>query len=145
MTISMTTRKIRSHELDFENPYGEKHLYYRVTERPGEGNNITVSQDHNSFYQQRYSINIKNEHFEVDVNHTSFNKLMMALVHNSDHLSKVVRTLQQMGFKVEMPNPQDPCSSVFKQFLKDLPSGARDDWYSLWKAQKNSKEKETAQ
>jgi len=144
MTISMYTRKIRSHELDFERPYRDNRLYYRVTERPGEGNNITVSEEHNSFYQQRYAINIKNEHFEVDVNHTSFNKLMMALVHNSDHLSKVVRTLQQMGFKVEIPNPQDPCSAVFKQFLKDLPSGARDDWDSLWKAQKNSKEKETA-
>ena len=144
MTISIYTRKIKPHELDFENPYSPKRFYYSVTERNGEGNNITVSEDHNSFYQQRYAINIKNKHFEVDVNHTSFNKLMTALVHNSDHLSKVVRTLQQMGFKVEIPNPQEPCSAVFKQFLKDLPSGARDDWDSLWKAQKNSKEKETA-
>ena len=144
MTISMTTREIRPWERDLERRFGESRLSFDVTERTGEGNTISVSEEDSNPYNKRYAINIKNKHFEVDVNHTSFNKLMMALVHNSDHLSKVVRTLQQMGFKVEIPNPQDPCSAVFKQFLKDLPSGARDDWDSLWKAQKNSKEKETA-
>ena len=142
MTISMYTREIWPHELDFENSYGEKRLYYSMTERNGEGNNITVSEEDSNPYNRRYSISIENRHFEVDVNHTSFDKLMMALVHNSDHLSKVVRTLQYMGFKVEIPDPQGSCNDSFRRFLKDLPSGARDDWDSLWKTQKNSKEKE---
>ena len=144
MTISIYTRKIKPHELDFENPYSPKRFYYSVTERNGEGNTITVSEEDSNPYTRRYSIRIENEHFEVDVNHTSFDRLMMALVHNSDHLSKVVRTLQYMGFKVEIPDPQGSCNDSFKHFLNDLPSGARNDWDSLWKAQKNSKEKEIA-
>ena len=144
MTISIYTRKIKPHELDFENPYSPKRFYYSVTERNGEGNNITVSEEDSNPYTRRYSIRIENEHFTVLVSRTSFDKLMLELVHNTDHLSTVVRTLQQMGFKVEMPNPQDPCNDYFKRFLKELPSGARAVWDSLWKAQKNSKEKETA-
>ena len=135
MTISIYTRKIKPHELDFENPYGEKRLYYSVTERNGEGNNITVSEEDSNPYTRRYSIRIENEHFTVLVSRTSFDKLMLELVHNTDHLSTVVRTLQQMGFKVEMPNPQDPCNDYFKRFLKELPSGARAAWDSLWRQQ----------
>jgi len=144
MTISMTTREIRSHELDFENAYGEKRLYYSMTERNGEGNTITVSEEDSNPYNRRYSIDIENRHFTVYVNHTSFDKLMMELVDNSDHLSKVVRTLQYMGFKIEMPDPQGSCNDSFRRFLKGLPLGARGDWDSLWREQKNSKEKETA-
>ena len=135
MTISIYTRKIKPHELDFENPYGEKRLYYSVTERNGEGNTITVSEEDSNPYTRRYSIRIENEHFTVLVSRTSFDNLMMELVHNTDHLSTVVRTLQQMGFKVEMPNPQDPCNDYFKRFLKELPSGARAAWDSLWRQQ----------
>ena len=135
MTISIYTRKIKPHELDFENPYGEKRLYYSVTERNGEGNNITVSEEDSNPYTRRYSIRIENEHFTVLVSRTSFDKLMLELVHNTDHLSTVVRTLQQMGFKVEMPNPQDPRNDYFKRFLKELPSGARAAWDSLWRQQ----------
>jgi len=135
MTISMTTREIWPSELDFENPYGEKRLYYSMTERNGEGNTITASEEDSNPYNKRYSVRIENRHFTVFVNHTSFDKLMSELVYNTDHLSTVVRTLQQMGFKVEMPNPQDPGNDYFKWFLKELPSGARAAWDSLWRQQ----------
>ena len=135
MTISIYTRKIKPHELDFENPYSPKRFYYSVTERNGEGNTITVSEEDSNPYTRRYSIRIENEHFTVLVSRISFDNLMMELVHNTDHLSTVVRTLQQMGFKVEMPNPQDPGNDYFKWFLKELPSGARAAWDSLWRQQ----------
>ena len=144
MTISMLTRDIRSHELDFVKPYGETQLHYSVTERTGEGNTIYCFEHGGSNpFKRRYSMTIENKDFEVRITHTSYGSMVREMVDKTDHVSQTVRMLKNMGFKIEIPDPKADRSYSFNRFVKGLPQHAQTDWYRLWYEQKHEKEKET--
>ena len=146
MTIHVSSKSCRiGGRNDIQECYKEDGLYrFRssMTERISDGGNeITCSED-GSIFRYTNEIRIRNEKFSIYITHSTYNKLVTAMINETDLLVDAVKCLSDLGFDIKLPNIDAPESSIFKGYYKDLPPGAKQEWKRLFR--KKQREMEVA-
>jgi len=146
MTVSVRTKPC---ELGWPNaitPHDMEETLYdyscSVTERREDSGNKIFFTEETSPFNPKTTMYIINDKFTVDVNYTSYEKLVYAMFDETDVLAQAAGVLMGMGFEVKMPDPKDPDGEVFKRYHGNLPAGAQRRWDRLWYAQERETEKE---
>ena len=146
MTIHVSSKPCRTGWRNDIQDYDKEEGLYRfassVTERIQDGGNeITCSED-GSIFRYTNEIRIRNEKFSIYITHSTYNKLVTAMINETDLLVDAVKCLSDLGFDIKLPNLDAPESSIFKGYYKDLPSGAKQEWKHLFR--KKQREMEVA-
>lgn len=143
MTIHVSTKSCRIGGYnDIQECYKEEGLYRFVssmTERVNDGGNEITCGEDGSIFSYTNEIRIRNEKFSIYITHSTYNKLVTAMVNETDLLVDAVKCLSELGFDIKLPN-LDPPETAFKDYYKGLPQGAKQEWRRLFR--RNKKEVE---